>query len=274
MAFGIDDIINLIGANSAAKDQQAGIQSAMDQQQSTYNQNAANYQPYVQAGQRTLGNLANQVNSGAFLSTYQGANLDPSQIANDPGYQFRMEQGQQALQRSAAAKGGLNSGGFMKGLANYSQGLASTEYQNAWNRNFQNAQAQNQFNLTQGQNAYNQMYGLANMGLGATNSLAQLGSNYANNMSNLQVGMGNSKAARDVASTYYAGKAGSDAFSDILSLGTGGFGGGGGGLTSLLAGGGGQNAYGGYGIPTQQLRGSLADVGYGPSSMIPYQGGY
>lgn len=52
----------------------------------------------------------------------------------DPGYQFRMEEGQKALERSAAARGGLNSTRAMRDLSRFSQGLASQEYQNAYNR--------------------------------------------------------------------------------------------------------------------------------------------
>ena len=55
-------------------------------------------------------------------------------LTSDPGYQFRMDQGQKAIERSAAARGGLFSGGTGKALQQYSQGLASQEYGNAFNR--------------------------------------------------------------------------------------------------------------------------------------------
>lgn len=52
----------------------------------------------------------------------------------DPGYAFRMSEGMKALERSAAARGGLLSGATLKGIERFGQGLASEEYANAFNR--------------------------------------------------------------------------------------------------------------------------------------------
>lgn len=52
----------------------------------------------------------------------------------DPGYQFRMDEGVKALDRSAAARGILNSGGQLRRLTRYGQDYASNEYQNVYNR--------------------------------------------------------------------------------------------------------------------------------------------
>lgn len=52
----------------------------------------------------------------------------------DPGYQFRMDEGIKALDRSAAARGVLNSGGQGRKLVRYGQDYASNEYQNVYNR--------------------------------------------------------------------------------------------------------------------------------------------
>ena len=62
---------------------------------------------------------------------------DPGQFQfsqDDPSYQWRLQQGQDALERSAAGRGGLQSGATLKALTNYAQGAASQEYQNAFNR--------------------------------------------------------------------------------------------------------------------------------------------
>ena len=55
-------------------------------------------------------------------------------VTDDPGFKFRMAEGQKALERSAAAKGTLLTGGTLKDLGQYSQGLASQEYANAYGR--------------------------------------------------------------------------------------------------------------------------------------------
>ncbi len=69
---------------------------------------------------------------------------------NDPGYQFRVGEGAKNLDRSAAARGVLNTGGTLKDAINYGQNAASQEYQNVWNRDY------NSFNTNEGDrfNAY------------------------------------------------------------------------------------------------------------------------
>jgi len=56
------------------------------------------------------------------------------QFQADPGYAFRQAEGMKALERSAAARGGLLSGGTLKGIQRFGQDLASQEYGNAFNR--------------------------------------------------------------------------------------------------------------------------------------------
>lgn len=55
-------------------------------------------------------------------------------MANEPGFQFRMDQGRKALEQSAAAKGTLRSGGTLQNVLNYGQNFASNEYSNVYNR--------------------------------------------------------------------------------------------------------------------------------------------
>jgi hypothetical protein len=57
--------------------------------------------------------------------------------AGDPSYDWRFQQGQQAVERSLAAKGLLNSGNAALELQAYGQGLASTEYQADFQRTLQ-----------------------------------------------------------------------------------------------------------------------------------------
>lgn len=73
---------------------------------------------------------------------------------NDPGYQFRLNQGNQALNRSAASKGTLLSGGTQKALARYNQDYASNEFQGVYNRALSTYGAQAQAGETQYQNRY------------------------------------------------------------------------------------------------------------------------
>ena len=58
----------------------------------------------------------------------------PEEIARNPSYQFRLQGGQQAIDRSAAARGMLRTGGTLKDLAQYGQNFASQEYESAYDR--------------------------------------------------------------------------------------------------------------------------------------------
>jgi hypothetical protein len=122
--------------------------------------------------------------------------LDPSltrafsmdDFQKDPGYDFRMQEGQKALERSAAAKGGLMGGGFGKALSRYGQDYASNEYQNAYNR----------FNNDQG-NRFNRLSALSGLGQTANAQIGQAGQNYANQVGNNYTGLANAQGAAGVA---------------------------------------------------------------------------
>jgi hypothetical protein len=58
----------------------------------------------------------------------------PVDMLNDPGYQFRLKSGEDALQRSAAAKGVLRTGGTLKDIIEYGQNFGANEYNNSFNR--------------------------------------------------------------------------------------------------------------------------------------------
>ena len=111
----------------------------------------AQYQPYSQAGQQALTNL-------------QGPSLEALQA--DPGYQFRLQQGNQALERSLAAQGLSGSGAALQAAQEYGQGLANQTYNDYFAR-------QNQ---------------IANYGYGAASGLG-----------NIYGGLGNAQAAAQLA---------------------------------------------------------------------------
>lgn len=56
------------------------------------------------------------------------------EVLNDPGYKFRLGEGQNQLEQSAAARGLLNTGGTLKDVLRYGQSFASNEYGNVYNR--------------------------------------------------------------------------------------------------------------------------------------------
>ncbi len=107
----------------------------------------------------------------------------------DPGYQFRLQQGEQAINRAAAAAGRYDSGRALKDLGEFNSGMASQEFGNAYNR-WNNDQT----------NIFNRLSGVAGTGQQATNSLAQLGQNAAANIGNIQLQAGNAAAAGKIGS--------------------------------------------------------------------------
>ena len=120
---------------------------------SIYGNAVEGLEPYTTTGANAIRTLnAATGPEGEFNRTFTGADL-----ANEPGYQFRLAEGAKALERSAAARGTLLGGRGLKEMERYSQGYASDEYQNAFNR-FEAGQTRR----------YNQLYNLAGIGQRAT----------------------------------------------------------------------------------------------------------
>jgi len=91
--------------------------------------------------------------------------------SNDPGYQFRLNQGMDALQNSAAARGDLLSGNFAQGAEQLGQDYASNEYGNVYNRALQQYQlAQN--NST---NIFNRLADISGLGQTSLQQIANTG---------------------------------------------------------------------------------------------------
>ena len=110
---------------------------------------------------------------------------------NDPGYQFRQQQGQQALENQEAATGSLLSGGSAKALDQYNQNYASNEYGNVYNRALTNyQQAYNQFQQSQ-TNQFNRLADIAGLGQLSAGQLNSSAANTGSNVNNLLLGAGN-----------------------------------------------------------------------------------
>ena len=119
--------------------------------------------------QNTGGQLNNPFDSYLASKGLAGGRFD----TNNPAYQFQLKQGQQALDRSSAARGMGASGAQMKAAQEYGQGLASQQYDKEYNR------ASGEFG-----DYFNRLAGLAQGGQQAAGSMAQAGGQYANNASN------------------------------------------------------------------------------------------
>lgn len=215
----ISGLFGKSGADTQAKAaQQAAQLQAQEQdkslafQQQEFAQQQANQAPYLKAGDSALASLSDLLKPGGQLMQAAPSFTAPTGVneQNDPGYQFRLQQGQDALQKSAAAQGGLLTGGFARGLADYAQNDASNEYQNTYNRALQtyqtnyNAFQQNQANL------YNRYAGMAGVGQQAVGQIGSEGGQAAANVGNTlltggaQVGQDLQNAAYQTGSGYAA----------------------------------------------------------------------
>lgn len=127
----------------------AGYAGTPGTQQSVYNGPGGQFTStgggaWTDAGGRSISDLPGylqmrkRMQQGAAFEPYQNQlnqlMTNPAAIQQTPGYQFALEQGNQAINRSAAAKGALNSGGVLAELSRYGQGMASQEYGNQVNR--------------------------------------------------------------------------------------------------------------------------------------------
>ena len=185
MAFGWDDLLDfglnagasLIGgaiasdsAKDAARIQQAGADRAVGEQRRQFDITRQDLAPWQEAGTQALGRLKMAVG-------LDGGDAMQA-LEMDPGYNFRMGEGQKAIERSAAARGNQLSGATLKALTRFGQDYASNEYGNAVNR----------------------LAGLSGTGQTTANQIGAFGANFANNAGNMYTQAANAGAAGRVAS--------------------------------------------------------------------------
>ena len=159
---------------SASNAQQAATNAAIAEQRRQYDLTRGDYAPYREAGTKALGQLQGEMGS---MPTSQ-------EVMNSPGYQFGLQQGQQAIDRKTAAAGGRVSGAALKSAAEYGTNYATTGY---------NAEYQRR------QDRLNRLASLAGIGQSATNSSSAAGSNMANNVSGSLSSQGDATGAARIA---------------------------------------------------------------------------
>lgn len=163
------------GVQSAAANQAAAIQQqAMDYQKQNYNTASGNLSPFIQNGQGASNLLASAygTNGNAPL----GANTLAA-FQSSPDYQFALKGGSDALDNSAASKGGLISGNQIRAQTDYGQGLATQNLQNYFTR----------------------LSGMAGQGIQAGGALGQIGASVGGQVGASANNIGNSTMAAGTA---------------------------------------------------------------------------
>jgi hypothetical protein len=174
----------LLGTYMQAQSTKDAVRANAEQQQKSldlltrmYEEGTARQQPFLRGGTEDYNRLRSLMSGGP------GAAQQFLQM--DPGYGFRLSEGLKAVDRQAAARGGLISGGALKASQRYGQDLASQEFGNAYNR----------------------LARLAEIGPSSAGVMNQLGQNYASGAGNVygQLGETGANAALTRGSAYSGG---------------------------------------------------------------------
>lgn len=186
-------------AGKAAKAQIGAASQANETERYIFDEQRKDQLPWQQAGKgglMALGGLYGftQDKDGVWSMADDPSAMASSYLTKDPGYQFGLQEGQRNLENSAAARGGLLSGNFLKASTQYGQDYATTNYDKIANR-------------------YSQ---LAGVGQTANAAVGQAGQNYANAYGANVTNAGNARASG------YIGQA--NAISGALNQGVGTYG--------------------------------------------------
>ena len=178
-------------AQSAADTQAAAADRATALQKQMFETTNEQQKPYREAGYSALSDI-----SGMKPYLTHQFNAEDFQQGIDPGYAWRLQQGQQQAQRQANQSGGAISGNALAGLQDYTQGQASQEYGNAFNR-YQ----------TQRSNIYNTLASIAGLGQTSIGQTTQAGTQAAANMGQSIMNSGTAQAGGIVGSANAIGGA-------------------------------------------------------------------
>jgi len=185
-------VIGSQASKSAAGAQTSAANRATDAQSAIFERQVELQEPFREAGLKGQNRLLEYLGLSEDKNVpgfgkYATAEFGMDKFQADPGYAFRMSEGMKALDRSAAARGGLLSGSNIKNAQRFGQDLASQEYQNAFNR-YQ----------TQRTNTLNPYASLTGIAQSSANTLGQQAGAYGNAMASNIIGSGNAQAAGQI----------------------------------------------------------------------------
>lgn len=148
------------------------------------NPDAHNFGQGAPAGGATGGNP--NIGFGSLLSPFSEQFQAPTNVTeqNDPGYQFRLQTGLDEMTNSAAARGGLLSGGTAKAMQDYAQNSASNEYVNVYNRDLNEYLNRANLFFTNQSNQFNKLADIAGMGQATGGQLTNAGLTAGNQIGN------------------------------------------------------------------------------------------
>jgi hypothetical protein len=188
----VGSVISSNASKSAANTQADAANNATNQQRAMMERQIELNKPYYDVGVSALNRLNEQAPFDPNAFNYQA----------DPGYAFRLSEGNKALNASAAARGGMISGNALKAAQTYGQNMGSQEYANAYNRYVQG------YGINNSNNQF-----LANLGQSSANNQANALGNFGNAYAANTIGAGNAQAAGQIGSA--------NAYTNAISQGIG-----------------------------------------------------
>jgi hypothetical protein len=188
LAIGGSALLGASASKSAANTQAAATDRAGEVQREMFQEQNRLQEPFRQGGMAAQNKLLTYFGlpggtEGGDFGKY-ARDFGMSDFTTDPGYGFRLAEGQKTLDRQAAARGGLISGGALKAAQRYGQEMGSQEFQNAFNR-YQTNRA----------NQLQPLQSLMGAGQTATNTMGAAAANYGTNAGNLITSGGAARAS-------------------------------------------------------------------------------
>jgi hypothetical protein len=180
----------------ALQREQFAAQQALEREQ--FATQKALQAPFQEAGVNALSRMraGEFAQPGAFK--FQTTDYRDMDYQTDPGYAFRLAEGQKALDRQAAARGGLISGGALKAASRYGQEMGSQEFQNAYQRamaqestNYNRALTGYNTEVARSDTGYNRLAAMAGVGQTATDKIGAAGQAMTSGIGSAAQNMGN-----------------------------------------------------------------------------------
>lgn len=181
-------------SKSAANTQAQAAQYAADLQNQQFQQIQQNLQPYMDLGTNNVANLQAWLNNGNLLNPQFSFNPTQAQLEQTPGYQFTLQQGLKGVDNAAAAKGLGLSGAQLKGISDYTTGLADQTYQQQYNMALKTFMTNYGINADQ----FNRIASLVNLGQNSAVGVGNAGLQTASNIGGAAMAGANASAAGTV----------------------------------------------------------------------------
>jgi len=182
-------------SKSAASKQADAANYAADLQNQQFQQIQENLRPYMNLGTGEMGNLLAMLTGGG-LNAQFNFNPTQAQLEQTPGYQFTLQQGLKGVDNAAAAKGLGLSGAQLKGISDYTTGLADQTYQQQYNNALKTFMTNYGINADQ----FSRVAGLVNLGQNSAVGVGNAGLTAASNAGNALMAGANASAAGTIGS--------------------------------------------------------------------------